>query len=423
MTSPIHTTPTNRHRNNEKLVAVGNKFWDASEGYGMAGIVAELEGPGRLRTADGHRFVNFSSCCYLDLDCHPRVIEGAVAALRRFGVLDHCITRARVQIPALMELEASLAELFRAQVVSALSAAVASDGILPLVASGHLTGGTRPLMIFDKNVHVSMFQVKPICADETEIVTCEHHDLAFIADSCKRYACVSYVCDGADSLGGYAPVRELRALQQRHGNLHVYYDDSHSVSAFGPRGVGYVRSHIDELDDRTIIVSTLNKAFGASGAVVLIGGRSPQTLRIIERFGGALGYSQPMNTAAVGACLGSAEVHRTPELEVLQARLQANIALFDSLVDTPQAGSTFPIRLVRVADRDVVDFGQKIYRAGYYVSPVFFPVVARRTAGLRVMMRAGQTEEEVRGLGALIRGLRSASARAATGPDRGAEDP
>lgn len=395
--------PSNRFRNNEKSVGIGNAFWDMSERNGLAGIVAELS-DGILRTDTGHEFVNFSCCSYLDLDSHPQVIEGAVAALRKYGVLDHCIPRSRVQIPALLELEDSLSELFSADVVSAISASAASAGLLPLIASGHIGNGTRPLMIFDKNCHVSMAQAKPVCADETEVVTCRHHDLDFIEDRCKEYSRVWYICDGSDSLGGYAPVKELAALQERYG-LQVFYDDSHSISAYGQRGVGYVRSNSPALDDRTIVVTTLNKAFGTSGAAVLLNGHPKETLRVIERFAGALSYSQPLNTAAVGAGLASAEIHRTPELTTLQGRLQENIALFDSLVVTEQSGSTFPIRLVPVDDEVVIEAGRRVFEAGFYVSPVFFPIVARGTAGLRVMMRAGQTEEQIRDLCTVLVGV------------------
>jgi 7-keto-8-aminopelargonate synthetase-like enzyme len=89
----------NLFRNNEKMVSIGNTFWDEAERHGLAGIVGELRN-NRLHTPDGHSFTNFSCCSYLDLDQHPKIIDGAIAALRRFGVLDHCITRARVQIPA-----------------------------------------------------------------------------------------------------------------------------------------------------------------------------------------------------------------------------------------------------------------------------------------------------------------------------------
>ncbi|ADI12201.1 hypothetical protein SBI_09083 [Streptomyces bingchenggensis BCW-1] len=395
--------PTHRYRNNDKAVGVGNAFWDLSERNGLAGIVAELDDgrPGVLHTEDGHEFTNFTCCSYLDLDSHPEVIEGAVAALHRFGVLDHCIPRSRVQIPALLELEASLGELFGADVVAAISAGVASAGLLPLIASGHLGNGVRPLMVFDKNCHVSMAGAKPACADETEVVSCGHHDLTFLQDMCKRYERVAYVVDGSDSLGGYAPVRELAELQDTYGLL-VYYDDSHSLSAYGERGIGYVRTHCPVLDERTITVATLNKAFGTSGAAILLDGYPKDALRVVERFAGALSYSQPMNTAAVGASLASAEIHRTEELTELQRRLRANIALFDSHIKTEQTGTTFPIRLVPMSDETVIEAGRRVYRAGFHVSPVFFPIVPRGTAGLRVMLRAGQTEEQIRGLCAAL---------------------
>ncbi|MFI9503738.1 aminotransferase class I/II-fold pyridoxal phosphate-dependent enzyme [Nocardia sp. NPDC052566] len=389
-------TPTNRYRNNAKAIGIGNEFWDTSERNGLAGIVADLA-DGILHTEAGHEFVNFSCCSYLDLDSHPKVIEGGIEAMRRYGVLDHCIPRTRVQIPAMLELEASLDELFGAQTICSIAASTASFGLLPLIASGDLGNGTRPLMVFDKNAHISMANVKPVCADETEIATCRHNDLDFIEDCCRKYARVAFICDGSDSLGGYAPVQELAQLQDKYG-LMVYYDDSHSLSAYGERGVGYVRSHSPIRDERTIVVMTLNKAFGTSGAVIVLDGHSKQTLRIIERFGAALAYSQPMNTAAIGASLASAQIHRTAELTMRQEGLRENIALFDSLIRTDQSGRTFPIRLVPISDATVIEAGRRVFEAGFYVSPVFFPIVARGTAGLRVMLRYGHTDKQIRRL-------------------------
>ncbi|MEV0926746.1 aminotransferase class I/II-fold pyridoxal phosphate-dependent enzyme [Streptomyces spongiicola] len=386
-------TPTHRYRDNDRLIGIGNAFWNMSYEHGVAGIVGDLD-DGVFHMPDGHEFVNFTVCSYLDLDTHPGVIDGAVASLRRFGVLDHCIPRTRVQTPVLLELEDSLGELFGAMVISAVSTAAASTGLLPLVASGHLGNGTRPLMVFDKNAHVSMANAKPSCADETEVVTCRHHDLDFLKDMCRSYERVCYVVDGSDSLGGYAPVDELAELQERY-DLLVYYDDSHSLSAYGERGIGYVRSHSPVLDERTITVATLSKGFGAGGTAILLDGYAQDTRRLIERFAGPLGYSQKMNAAAVGAALASAEIHRTDELTRLQDRLRSRIALFDSLVATAQSGGSYPIRVVPMSDETVVDAARRVFAAGFYTSPVFFPIVARGTAGLRVMLRAGQTEEQI----------------------------
>jgi len=118
--------PRNRFHNAAKTIDIAAQFWNATEEHGLAGIVANFAIGGKLEAANGGAFVNLSCCSYLDLDSHPRIIEGAIDALRRYGVLDHCISRVRIQLPALLELEGRLSELLRAHVVTAISATAAS---------------------------------------------------------------------------------------------------------------------------------------------------------------------------------------------------------------------------------------------------------------------------------------------------------
>ncbi|MBB3118016.1 8-amino-7-oxononanoate synthase family protein [Pseudoduganella violacea] len=397
----LHSSGRNAYRNNSKMIEVGNRFWSDSAAHGLMGIVANRRGDNRLLSEDGHAFINFGCCSYLDLDCHPAILAGAHAALDRYGALDHCTSRVRVQLPALLELEAALGELFQAPIVTAISASAATTGLLPLLASGHLTQGQRPLMVFDKHAHFGMNLMKPVCADETEVLTCPHNDLNFIEDACKRHAKVAYVADGTYSMGGHAPLRELLDLQQRYG-LFLYFDDSHGLSIYGEQGQGFVRSQMPELNADTIILTTLNKAFGTSGAAIMFGPRGDAAAQLLARFGGPLTWSQPMNTAAIGASLASAALHRTPELQQRQAALLRNIALFDAQVQTEQRGNRFPIKLVTVANDRVARCAQALYAAGFYVPPVFFPIVAREAAGLRVMLHANNTPEEILRLTAAI---------------------
>jgi 7-keto-8-aminopelargonate synthetase-like enzyme len=143
------------------------------------------------------------------------------------------------------------------------------------------------------------------------------------------------------------------------------------------------------LSDDTIIVATLNKAFGSSGGAIMLPKSRTDMEDILTRFGGPLAWSQPMNTAAVGASLASAQLHDSPELKLRQSQLDANILRFDAQVLTPQRGNGFPIKVVPVANTRVVSCAQELLRRGYYVSPVFFPIVPRSQAGLRVMLRSG----------------------------------
>ncbi|MCS3404396.1 aminotransferase class I/II-fold pyridoxal phosphate-dependent enzyme [Pantoea sp. B566] len=391
----------NKYRNNDKAVEYGNQFWNESEHNGLAAIVANLAGDGSLQALNGHKFINVSCCSYLDLDSHPKIIQGAINALNRYGVLDHCISRIRIQIPALLELEESLSQLFNAKVITAISAGAATAGILPLLASGHLTKGSRPVMAFDKFAHFSMSLYKPVCGDETEVITIPHNDLNALEDLCRKYPKVAYVADGTYSMGGHTPLSDLLTLQDKYG-LFLYLDDSHSLSIMGKNGEGYVRSKISEVNEDTIIVSTLNKAFGTSGAAIMFGPKGKEAEDIITRFGGPMAWSQPMNTAAIGASLASAEIHRTAELTERQNALSKNIRSFDKFISTEQHGNSFPIRLVKLPNDKVIECGKKLYENGFYVSPVFFPIVAKDSAGLRVMLRAKMGDEQVLRLCELI---------------------
>jgi len=396
------TPPLHRFRNNAAAIRIGNPAWDEARQQGLIDLKVELAGDDRLRDLDDHRFVNLCSCSYLGLHNHPAILAGAIAALERARTLDLPISRVRICLTLLDELETELSDLFGGRVISAVTASAATAGVLPLLASGHLCPDNEPrVMVFDKFCHFSMHLIKPICADETTVLTAPHNDLDYLEDVCKKHPRVAYVADGAYSMGGGAPVRELLALQDRYG-LFLFFDDSHSISVCGERGEGFVRSQLPELNPLTIIVGSLCKGFGASGGVILLGPADREPL--LARFGGPLAWSQGMNVPAIGAAMASARLHRTPELGSLQQALRDNIAQFDREIPTGQRGDGLPVRLVPVGeDSRAVECSRELFERGYYTSAVFFPIVERGQAGLRVMVRADNRPEDVLAFAGAVR--------------------
>ncbi len=379
---------THRFRNNATAIAIGDEFWERSARAGLLELAVRNAGGGFVETRDGHRFLNLCSCSYLGLDVNPRLLEGAITGLREAGEIVYPTSRCRVYLSPIDEVESQLSELFGASALTAISSAAATAGVLPLLASGHLSeDGVAPVMIFDKFAHFSMNFVKPICGDETRILTSPHNDLDFIEDACKTYRRVAYVADGAYSMGGHAPLEGLMSLQDRYG-LMLFFDDSHSLSARGARGEGYVRNRLGEdLNPLTVIVASLGKAFGACGGVILMSSRRHHSL--FARYGGPLSWSQSINYAGFGAIRASIEIHRSPELVSLQCKLLESLALFDRNVPTAQRGMELPIRVIRQPTPEAaVKRSRELLAAGFYVSAVFFPILPRGEAGLRVMPRA-----------------------------------
>jgi 7-keto-8-aminopelargonate synthetase-like enzyme len=391
-----------RFRNNVSAVEYGNRAWNTALANGLIDIRVDYETANVLRRLDGHRFVNLCSCSYLGLSSHPAIIEGAIEALRSQGAMDLPISRIRLRLNLLEEFEAQLSELMGARTICAVTSSAATSGVLPLIASGHLSrDGKPPVMVFDKFAHFSMDYIKPICADETMVLTCPHNDMNYLEDVCKKNERVAFVCDGVYSMGGAAPIEELFHLQDRYG-LFLFIDDSHSLSVCGKKGEGHVRSLMPEVNPLTVIVASLGKGFGTSGGIIMLGPKECEP--VLTRFGGPLAWSQGLNVPGIGAGMASIRLHNSPELGRLQKALQDNMALFDELVPTEQSGNGFPLKVIRVGDADrAVAASAAILERGFYTSAIFFPIVKKGDAGLRIMLRADNTQEDIRSFAAAVR--------------------
>ncbi|HSP81018.1 MAG TPA: aminotransferase class I/II-fold pyridoxal phosphate-dependent enzyme, partial [Myxococcaceae bacterium] len=272
-----------RYRNGVAMVSLGNPSFESAKEHGLLDLSIHTLGNGRLELPDGRQFINMCSCSYLGLSSHPAVLEGAIQALQQEKTMGLAVSRLRIRFSLADELEAELSSLYRARSLVTLSASAASAGILPLIASGHLTDGKPRVMVFDKASHFSMNLIKPICGDEAPVLTSPHNDLEVLEDVCRKHPRVAYVADGFYSMGGVTRVKELMALQERYG-LFLYFDDSHGLSVYGERGEGFVRALLgEELNPLTVIVGSLAKGFGTAGGVVMMGPADRADL--VARFG------------------------------------------------------------------------------------------------------------------------------------------
>ncbi|WP_344446128.1 aminotransferase class I/II-fold pyridoxal phosphate-dependent enzyme [Kitasatospora nipponensis] len=393
------------YRNAETMLAAADPVWQSAGEHGLIGIQVDSESNNRLTVREtGHTFANMVSCAYLGLNNHPQVAAGAVDALTESRSTWLVTSTTRIRHNLLVRLEEELGELFGAHILPGASCTSLTAGILPLVASGHLGGGGPRVMVFDRFCHFCMAYVKPICADESLVLNCPHNDLNYLEDVCRRYPRVAYVADGAYSMGGAAALDGLLELQDRYG-LFLYIDDSHSLSIMGEHGEGFVRSRL-AMSPLTVIVASLGKGFGTGGGVAMLGSR--EQFEFLHRHAGPVGWSQNMALPLVGASLGSAAIHRSPELPELQRRLQRNIDLFDELLPTSFAGNGLPVRRVDVGDAErAVKLSAQLFERGFYSSAVFFPIVPKGESGLRLMMRADMDEQLITEFAGHVRDLTS----------------
>ncbi len=397
-TPAAHAVSRRRYRNTQSLIAHAEPHFAAAHDAGLMDVYA-APAAGRsvivgYARKPSRSIVDFVRCSYLGLDNHPAIVKGAQTALAEYQTVHWSCARTRLNFTLAGALEEELSDLFNARVVVYSSVLAANMGALPLWASGYLTGGHKPVMVFDRLAHATLAYHKPAVAEETTVQTIAHNDLSALESICRGEQPVVYVCDGVYSMGGQAPIRELQRLQERYG-LYLYIDDAHGISLFGDHGEGFARSRFaGPLGDRTIIAASLGKGFGASGGLIMLGTQRQEFL--FRSFAVAHAFSASPNVAALGAAMASAQLHRTSELKDRQAGLRDRIARFDDAIATEQRGAILPIRTITIGEeREAIAVARQLLDVGYYTSAIFFPTVARGAAGIRICPTASHSISDI----------------------------
>ncbi|MBJ2247260.1 aminotransferase class I/II-fold pyridoxal phosphate-dependent enzyme [Pseudomonas haemolytica] len=385
---------TNKFSNYKKLIELAETDWHSAKRGRICELNVTVTHNNYLTDQYERNLHHFCTTSYLGLDHHPSIIDGAIQGIREAKTLRIANSKNRCKLEILERYELELSAHFNSICLSTLSCSAASSGLLPLLASGAFTNNCPPTMVFDKQSHYSMNHIKAACADETEVKTAPHNDLSFIEDLCKKRKYVAYIADGIYSMGGVADVEGLLYLKARYG-LFLYMDDSHALSAFGEKGYGFIRPCMRALDDQTLIVASLGKSFGASGGLIMFG--TEQQKSLMYRYGGPSNWSQSLNSAAIGAGLASLKIHQTEELRTLQEKLQSNIQLFDKLIHTEQHGTYTAIRLITCGEADKANaLAIQLSDIGFFTSAVFFPVVPRGRAAVRITLRADMSHTTIK---------------------------
>jgi 8-amino-7-oxononanoate synthase len=385
-----------------KVADLSRHWFDLAHAKGLMGVSFQNAADGKIEVGPaGEAVVDYIRCGYLNLDAHPTVVAAARACLDATQAVHFSVARTRLSTDSVVRLERQLAKLFDVHgVVVFPSVAAANMGCLPLLAAGLFTGGRKPLVVFDRFAHVTLQYHIPVLREETEVQVIDHNDMDQLESLCRQRSPVAYIADGAYSMGGMAPVQEIRQLQDRYG-LFAFLDDAHGISIMGGRGEGFVRSQLDEMGDLNLVAASLGKGFGAAGGLVMVG--TPEQEQTIRRYAPTYAFSCAPDVAAVGAALGSAEIHATPELGQLQRRLQGNLRLFDSLVASESAGSPVPIRMFRIgAEEKAIEFAESLLRCGHLTSAVFFPTVPRGRAAVRMCITAAHIPDDLVELATLL---------------------
>ena len=290
-----------------------------------AGLVhLEAEDPrlqGEAITVAGRRLLNFATAAYLGLNVDPRLKQGAIAAVERFGTV-YSSSRIYHAADLYSELEGRLQEMFGTPVLVPTTTTLGHLGVLPTIAT------VRDIVLVDAQAHASVHLTTQVLQGMgIPVLNLPHNDVGALktalGDHAGVYERVWYLADGIYSMyGDTVPIDGIMPVLDAYPDLWLYLDDAHGIGWAGRHGRGYVLGRVD-LHPRMIVAGSLAKAVGSGGAVVVM--RDAEMAARVRMVGTTFMFSGPLHPAELGAAVAATGILLSSELEERQARLQRMI--------------------------------------------------------------------------------------------------
>lgn len=349
---------------------------------------------GRSVRIQGHELLNFFSCSYLGLELHPNLINGSIDASGRFGT-QLSASRGYVSCGLYEELEALLMQIFNGYPIVSASTTLGHMNNIPLLV------GDNDCVIFDWQVHASVQSaLDHVRVRGVHVEHLLHNDLDALEEKLilykNKYDKVWYMADGIYSMYGDAiPAQRIEQLLNAYENFHLYVDDAHGMSWAGENGRGYFLNQV-ELNEKTILTTSLAKAFGVTGGVTIVKSQSLQ--KMLRTCGKSLIFSGPLTPPILGACIEAAKIHVSDEISSLQAQLSDRICYANYLLKRYELPVFFetdtPICFVGVGAKSVgYNLLKRLYNEGYLVNIAVYPAVSLKRTGIRFTINLHQSEE------------------------------
>lgn len=354
---------------------------------------------GKHVKVDGKRMINFGSCSYMGLELDQRLIAGTIDAVTRFGTT-FSSSRAYLSSPLYSELEDLLAKVFNNPVVVTNNTTTGHLSNIPILV------GDNDVVIMDVNVHNSVQQAVSLLKERNITVEVIRHNrmdlledrINILKDSFDK---IWYMADGIYSMfGDVAPVKELEELLDRYEQLNLYIDDAHGMSWAGVNGSGFVRSQLLK-HERMYLVSSLGKAFGVSGGVLVFPNK--QSYRRVREFGRSLIFSIQIPPPVLGGAIASAKIHLSQEIYMRQNQLLERLKYFNQtskMYELPLIKESLtPVMFIGVGKPQVgYNMVRRLMNAGHYVNLAVFPSVSYNNTGLRIPITLHHSKEDIENL-------------------------
>ncbi len=338
---------------------------------------------------DGRPVVAFCSNDYLSLANHPAIVAAAQEAAGRWGVGSGASHIVSGHLRPHEDLEARLAAFVgRERALYFTTGYMANLAIVPTLVERH------DAIFADRLNHASLIDAALLA--RAEHVRYPHGDVDALAARLEQSRARRrlILTDAVFSMDGdLAPLPELFALAERF-DAWLVVDDAHGFGVLGPSGRGSIAHFELPPSPRLILMGTLGKAAGVSGAFVAGDQRVIDWLVQRARPYIFTTASSPLIATALLASLDliAAGDERRAHLRRLIDRLRSGLEELPwRLLPSPTA-----IQPLLIGGNDaVVRLSERLFARGLWVPAIRPPTVPAGTARLRISLSAAHDETQI----------------------------
>ena len=359
---------------------------------------------GRTIQIKGKEMFHFGTTGYLGLEQDGRLKKAAIQAIRNYGT-QFPLSKSYISHPLYSELESKIEQMYGITPIITKNSTLGHLSVIPTLIRD------EDAVIMDHQVHWSVqnaCQLLKLRGIPVEMI--RHSNLDMLEDKIKQLTSkcnkIWYMADGVYSMfGDYAPIPELLALTQKYTQLNLYFDDVHGMSWKGKNGTGFIFEAINELPENCIVVSTLSKTFGASGATLFC--KNQKLREKIKNFGGPLTFSAQLEPASVAAAIASADIHLSPEIQMKQKDLADKIGYFNQLLSKGNlpiiSKNDSPVFFLGMGTPTTAyNFSKRLFKEGFFLNLGIYPAVPIKNTGIRITLSSHNQQQDIKALAEAI---------------------
>ena len=338
---------------------------------------------------EGKDMIMLSANNYLNLTTHPRVVQAALEATRKYGAGSGSVRAIAGTLDIHLEAEKKAAEFKEVESSLIYSAGyTANVGLIPA-----LVRGKEDIIISDELNHGSI--IDGVRLSKASRAVYPHNDVGALERTLvenKDAERKLIITDGVFSMDGdIAPLDHITEIAEEHGAM-IMVDDCHGEGVLGG-GKGIV-AHFGLQGRVDFEIGSYSKAMGVQGGI-LAGSELVRSYALNHSRSWLLSGSQPPGVAAAQKAAVEVLMEEPQHVRKLWENTDYFRKQLQSLgFDTGR--SETPIIPVMCGESKVAkDLSNMLAKSGILVGAIVFPMVSRDKARVRTQMSSGLTREDL----------------------------